>query len=175
MKAEYIGDKNNFAIRYVCDFTQNDDKYKFAYCHLVLRGQIIGDKNELCYLNSWRIRLQNIKEQIKNNFDSISHAEFENSTDKELFELIFKANQLEEEYNIDYYYLPKLESKIWSSCHISIDETTDDYLITMTGYNDKIKFLWKINDELYSIIAERNYVIEILEKALEIIERDYYL
>ena len=47
-----FGDKNTFAIRYVPGYSDKSKKYFYAYCHLVLGGQIIGDTQEICYLES---------------------------------------------------------------------------------------------------------------------------
>ncbi len=53
-KEIYFGDKETFAIRYIPGYIIKDIKpYYYAYCHLVLGGQIIGDKDEVCYLRSW--------------------------------------------------------------------------------------------------------------------------
>lgn len=181
-KETYIGDKNTFAIRYVPGYTYRDSGHYYAFCHLVLGGQIIGDPNESCFLSSWKYSLQLLKDQIKSDFNSIIHAEFSNKSDTELFELIGKANQLEEEYKDEYKYLPVLDNKVWSNCHISIDETTDAYLITMTETEGKIKFLWqgwrepcsedKIG-KLYTVTVDRNIVIETIESCLDKIEREY--
>lgn len=179
-KETYIGDKNAFAIRYVPGY--QDSGHYYAFCHLVLGGQIIGDPNESCFLNSWKNSLQLFKDQIKNDFNSIIHPEFLNKSDRELFELIWKANQLEKEYKEEYKYLPVLDNQVWSNCHISIDETTDAYLITITELEGKIKFLWegwrkpcsedKIG-KLYTVTVERNLVIEAMETCLAKIENEY--
>lgn len=174
---KYIGNKNKFAIRYLP--IENDSN--FAFCHLVFNGEIIGDKNESCYLATWIGSLKKIKYKIENNSKNLSHKEFENRSDRELFELIWKANQEEENYNVEYNYLPALENEIWSNCHISIDETIDAYLITMTENNEIIKFIWegwrepcpldKIG-KLNSVSIEKNFVIETFEDCLLEIENN---
>jgi hypothetical protein len=178
----YFGDKHTFAIRYVPGYSDNSKKYFYAYCHLVLGGQIIGDIKEPCYLNSWKYSFEILKDQIKNDFHSIVHSEFNKRSDIELFELIYKANQLEDDYKLEYSNLPVLDNKVWRNCLISIDETTDAFLIIMTEQNEEIKFLWKGLREpcsadkigkLYSIVVERQQVIETMEKCLLTIENEY--
>jgi len=180
-KETYFGDKHTFAIRYVSGHSDEGKKYFYAYCHLVLGGQIIGDKDESCFLNVWKYKFEILKNQIKNNFNSICHSEFNNRNDKELFELIWKANQLEAEHKLEFAHLPVLDNKVWSNCHISIDETIDAYLLTMTELNGKIKFLWKgwrepcsadKIDKLYSTVVDRQFVIETMEKFLQTIENE---
>jgi hypothetical protein len=180
MKTEnekYTGDQKKFAIRYL-PIENNSD---FAFCHLVFGGEIIGDENEACYLSSWKNSLKAIKDKIENNSKSLFHEEFNNRNDRELFELIWKANQDEDDYNSEYSYLPTLENKIWSNCHISIDETTDAYLIAMTESNGKIKFLWEGYREpcsidkigkLFSINIDKSFVVETIEKCLMEIENN---
>lgn len=178
----YFVDKNTFAIRYVPGYSDKNKKYFYAYCHIVLGGQIIGYKEEPCYLNYWKDSFEKLKNQIKNNFDKICHFEFKDKNAEEIFELIWKANQLEEDFQVEYDYLPVLDNNVWSNCSISLDETTDAYLITMTGENGKIKFLWKgysapcLSDKmnkLYSTIVERQFVVETMEKCLQTIENEH--
>lgn len=184
MKTEneiYFGNKDTFAIRYLSGYSDKSKKYFFAYCHLVLGGQIIGDKEESCYLNSWKYSFKILKNRIKNNFNSISYPEFNNRNDRELFELVCNANH-QNQYTLEFSHLPVLDNEVWRNCNISIDETTDAFLIIMTEINGKIKFLWegwrepcpaeKIN-KLYSIIVDRQFVIETMEKCLQSIEKEY--
>lgn len=182
-KEIYFGDKTTFAIRYVPGYTfKNSTTHYYAYCHLVLGGQIIGDKDEICYLSSWRYSVEGLKNNIKNNRDSFSHQEFEGRNDRELFELIWKANQLEDEYKPEFNHLPVLDSKVWSTCHISIDETTDAFLTTVTLIDKKLKFLWEgwrdpcpqdCIGKLYSVSVDPDFVIEAMEKCLRQIEGEY--
>ena len=126
-----------------------------------INGQILGNIEEPSYLSTWKSAVHRLQEKIKNDFDLLWHSEFENRNDIEIFELIWKANQQEEDYNPQFIYLPALENEIWSNCHIAIDETIDAFLIAIIKQqNNKIKFLWqgwrepcpedKI-DKLYSI------------------------
>lgn len=180
-KEIYFGNTDTFAIRYVPGYKSAEGNHYYAICHLVLGGQIIGDKNEFCYLNSWMYSLQLIKEQIKTDFLSIQHKEFNNRSDKEIFELIWKANQLEEDYKPEYLSLPKLENKVWSKCQISIDETTDAFLITMSADNEKIKFIWegwrdpcpkdKLG-KLFTVSVNVAFVVETIESCLNKIESE---
>lgn len=178
----YIGDKNTFAIRYVPGYSDKNKKHFYAYCHLILGGQIIGEPTELCYLNSWSYSLERLKDLISNSFEELSHSEFTNKSDNELFELIQKSHQTEDNYKIEYKHLPVLDNKIWRNCYFSIDETTDAFLMTITEHHGEVKFLWedwcepcpkdKIN-KLYSITVERKHVIDVMEKCLQKIEEEY--
>ena len=179
MKSEnekYIGEEK-FAIRYL----PIENNSNFAFCHLVFSGEIIGNENESCHLGSWKNSLKSIKDTIVDNTNSLSHHEFNNRSNREVFELIWKANQEEEEYNTKYSYLPVLDNEIWRNCHISIDETTDAYLIAMTEDSGKIKFLWegwrepcsvdKIG-KLFSVSIDKKLVVETIEKCLIEIENN---
>jgi len=169
MNEIYFGDKDTFAIRYF----NNGKEY---FCHLVLGGQIIGDSEEPCYLSSWTYSLERLKNRIKDNFNSITHQEFANRTNSEQFELIWKANQLEEDYKPEYVYLPILDNAVWVNCYISIDETTDAYLIAMVEENREIKFLWQgwrepCSEEkigkLFSVTVDKDFVIKTMENCLD--------
>lgn len=176
-----FGDNNTFAIRYVPGYSDKSKKYFYAYCHLVLGGQIIGDIQEICYLESWKNSIEKLKDQLLNNFDSIFNSEFKDRNDKEIFELISKANQIHKEYNPDFHYLPVLENSVWNNCHFNIDETTDAYTLYLIEFSGKIKFLWEgwceqspkdQIDKLFSVVVNRELVIETLSNFLQKIETD---
>ena len=183
-KKTYFGDKNTFAISYIPGYKYHSDgmDHYYANCHLVLGGQLIGHPKEPCYLGSWLYSLKLIIDKIKNDFSSFSHLEFLNKSDREIFELIWKANRKEDSYKAEYAYLPTLDNKVWSNCSLDIDETIDAYLMTMTEDNGKIKFMWeawrapcpksKIG-KLFSITVDRFFVIETLETCIAQIESEY--
>ncbi|MCC6583622.1 MAG: hypothetical protein IT271_07965 [Chitinophagales bacterium] len=105
----------------------------------------------------------------------MKHKEFNSRSDEEIFELIFKSNQLEEEFKPQYKYLPILENTIWQDCHISIDETTDAWQIAMIQEDKILKIMWKgwrkpcpkskLNKH-YSIVVERDFVINSINECL---------
>ena len=179
----YFGDINTFAIRYVPGYSTDNGQHYFAYCHLVLGGQIIGEKDEVCLLNSWKLGLEELKIRIASNLNSLKNIEFNNRSDNELFELLIKANQLTEEFKPEFSYLPVLEHATWINCHVSIDETMDAFEIFMIESNSAIKFLWKGWREpaaldkigqLFSITADNNFVVQTIESCLNKIESDYW-
>jgi hypothetical protein len=184
-RERYFGDPNTFAIRYIPGYTTKDKNDCYAYCHLVFNGQIIGDKTESCFLSSWLSSFERLKDQMKNNFDSIKNPAFENRSDREIFELIYKANQLPERYRKRYEHLPVLDNKVWANCSISIDETTDAFLIAWAEAAGNVKFLWKglrqpcppeRIGKFFSMAVPREFVIESMENCLRTIKlemKDY--
>lgn len=178
----YIGNPNTFAIRYVPGYVDKSKKYLYAYCHLVLAGQIIGEKEEICFLNTWLYSIKILKDLITKDYSSLCHSEFVSRTDREIFEMIWKANQLEEDYSQVYKYLPVLEHKFWVNCSVSLDETTDAFLIAMVGYDNKLKFIWQrwrepcpadqIN-RLYSIVVDREFVASVMEECISKIGNEH--
>ncbi len=137
-----FGDKKIFAIRYVPGYSVKESGTHFyAYLHFILAEQVLGDENESCYLLTWLHSVKQLSDRIKNHFDSFKNKEFINRSDSEIFEIVRKANQSEEEYNPKYLHLPVIENSIWNSCFISIDETTNAWLITLTEENGNLKFI----------------------------------
>lgn len=179
----YFGNPDSFAIRYLQILPDENDGENYAYCHLVFGGQIVGDKNEKCYLKTWMYAINNLKEKLDNNFVALSNPEFKNKTDREIFELILKANQLDIEYKQDYLYLPTLDNTVWISCNVSLDETIDAYTILMINFDEKIKLLWegwrepcpteKI-DKLFSIIVDKESVTNAIDSFLMTINKQIY-
>ena len=177
----YFGDKNTFAIRYRSDYKTgtNDNTWYYAFLHLQLNGQLIGDPDETCSVNTWLHSIELFLKRIRDN--NLVHSEFLNKTDDELFELIWKANQFEEDFNSKYSYLPQLDNSVWSKCSFGIDETTDAYLITTTEIENKIKFMWQgwrhpcpanLIDKLFSLTLDKEVVIKTLMDCIKYVSAD---
>lgn len=182
MNEIYFGNKNKFAIRYVPVYKNKDSNHFYAYLHLVLGGQIIGDIEESCYLTTWLISIKKIRDRVNLQFENFKNKEFINRSDDEIFELIWKANQMEGDYNHKYLYLPVLDNSIWNYCHVAIDETIDAWLITMTENKGNLKFIWqgwrepcpkeKIG-KLYSIDVDRVFFIETITECIKQVEMEF--
>lgn len=181
MTEKVFGNKSEFGIRYVPGWKSNDGKYYFATLHLLLDGQLIGDKDETCLVGTWMHYMQNNLNLLVHEFNKLYHEEFENRTDTEIFELIYKSNQLVEEHDPEFHYLPVLTNEIWANCNINIDETIDAYLLTMIEQDNQIKFIWKgwrepcpthRIDKLYSTSLNREHVIQTIRKCLEFVKND---
>jgi len=145
--SQTFGEKSKFAIHYrTCP-----DKYnyapadKMAICHLIVSNNLIGQPDEECYLPTWIFSLTDRRNRIVDTKHLLFPKEFEGLTDREIFETILKANQLEEEFHPDFLYLPQLDNKIWSRHSFTLDETIDSYLIYFYVKDSQITFL--IEDE----------------------------
>lgn len=178
----YFGDKNGFAIRYIPEkkyITLEGHEWLYAYLHLSINGQLIGDPTESCVALTWLNGLAGFLQRIKNGENK--HAEFVNRSDEEIFELIWKSNQLEEDFDPQFTHLPQLDSSVWH-CHLSLDETIDAYLITVTEQGDKLKFICKgwrrpcpkeLIGKLFSATFEKDEVIKTLEECIQFVNSDF--
>ena len=127
-----------------------------AICHLIFDNKLIGRPDEECYLPTWLFSLTDRRNRIVDRKHLLFPKEFEGLTDREIFEIILKANQLQEEFHPDFLYLPKLDNKFWSDHHFTLDETIDGYLIYFYVKDNQIKFL--IEDETESLESDyRSY------------------
>lgn len=181
MTERIFGNKTGFGIRYVSGWKSNDGKYYFGKLHLLLNGQIIGDKNETCLMGSWISSMEHNLSLIENNSKRFYHPEFDKRTDEEIFELIYKSNQMPNEFNKDFIDLPVLPNEIWQYCNMGIDETIDAYLITMICKNHVMKFIWKgwrepcpeeqIN-KLLSISIDKAQVSNVINECLKYLKND---
>jgi len=149
---------------------KGDLTWYYAFLHLSVNGKIIGDPLESCSVLTWLNSVSLFLNRIKNN--ELANDEFSNRKDDELFELIWKANQFKDEFNPAYTYLPQLDSAVWENCHLSLDETTDAYLITTTQIDDDIKIIWQgwrnpctpnLINKLFSLSIRKETLIKILE------------
>lgn len=63
-------------------------------------------------------------------------------------ELIYKSNQLEEEYNPIYAHLPaQTTNNLWLKHTVSMGESTDQHAIVVFEQNGQLKFLWQSWEE----------------------------
>ena len=152
MEKRIVGDTTNFAIQYqTCPANFNyNSSAKMAMCHLIINDQLIGNPNEECYLPTWLFSLTDRRNRIDQRRSYLFPKEFEELTDREIFELSLKSNQLEEEFHKDFLYLPKLNEEFWYDHHFTMDETIDGYSIFFYVRNDRITFLIEDDSEIMS-------------------------
>jgi hypothetical protein len=153
--AKTFGDINTFAIRYQPYEPEQpyEGMYKLAICHLIINGKVLGSPEENCYLPTWFYYLSRQRDFIETNGNDLFTKEFQERTDREIFEMILKANQLETEFSPDFLYLPQLNEKIWSRHSFTLDETIDVYLFYFYVMDDRIHFL--IEDRSAGDVNER--------------------
>lgn len=178
-----FGDPSGFGIRYVRGYISKDHPdWIYGYLHLILNGHVIGSADEFCSTETWLWSLKLILKRMLGDSDEFKHPDFFGRKDEEIFELIWKANQFESEFKKDFLHLPKLENSVWSSCHISLDETTDAYLITLTEHEDKLKFIWQgwrqpcpeeEIGKLFSCTATKQHFIDTCFECITFVESDY--
>jgi hypothetical protein len=176
-----FGNQKNFAIRYVSGYKYRDNpNWLYAHLHLILDGHLIGDIEESCSADTWLWSLKVMKDNlIENRFQ---HPEFKDRTDSELFELIKKANQDEEDFKPEYDYLPQLESSTWDVCCFNMDETTDAYSLILIEIDNNLKFIWEgwrepcPEEEIgkrYSITVDKQFVLKTMNECISYVEDDY--
>lgn len=181
MTEKIFGSRSEFGIRYISGWKTQDGDHCFAKLHLFLKGELIGDQDETCLVNSWISSMEEMLKLIRDYSTKLYHPEFCSRTDDEIFELIYKSNQLPDEFNEKYLYLPVLSNEVWQYCNVEIDETIDNYLLTMNCHKNVLKFIWKgwrspcpkerIN-ELLSISLDKDEVCQIIKECLDYVRRE---
>jgi hypothetical protein len=180
-----FGDPKHFAITYrVCPEEYNyESSSKMAFCHCTINETLIGRIDEECYLPTWIHSLTYQTNRILNDRHLLFPKEFNGLSDREIFELILKSNQFEEEFHPDFTYLPQLDGEFWSRHHFTIDETIDGYLVYFYVKDDRITFL--IEDETrkkkrdlrsYEFIfytLELNYFLNIIDETTNFLVGNY--
>ena len=181
MTEKIFGNKSEFAVRYVPGWKSQNNEYLHGKLHLMLNGFLLGDKDEDCLIETWISSMEHNLKLIENNSSKLYHPEFQKRTDEEIFELIYKSNQLPDEFNKNYLHLPIIPNEIWQNCNLSIDETIDAYLITMTCEKDILKFIWKgwrepcpeeQIDKLLSISIDRTQVSNVIKECIKYVQND---
>jgi hypothetical protein len=141
--SKIFGQPNSFAIQYRPNNNKLtiDSADNFAFCHLIIDKRTIGYSTETCYLPTWVCFLTDKRNFIEKNRNDLFPKEFEKLSDREIFESILKANQLEEEFHADFLYLPQLTTDIWYRHSFQLDETIDAFLFYYYIKANQIKFL----------------------------------
>ncbi len=179
-----IGDPNLFGIRYLpCPIEYNyEQPDKYAICHLIFDNTIIGSPTEECYLPTWYPQLIRHRNFIQNNLTVLYPKSFIGLTDREIFELIIKTNQVEDEFDEKYLYLPQLNSSLWSNHTFFIDETIDAFAICFYILENNMKFLiektWPLQQEntISSFIypeVKADYFLNVLNETIHFLELTY--
>jgi hypothetical protein len=128
-----------FGIQY--RFDENGDPDKLMYCHLVIGNNLMGHPDEVCYLPTWYSAMRRNRVRIAQNKDLLNPTEFGNFSEREIFEMILKTNQLESEFLPDFLYLPHLSIDGYRNHMLHIDETIDRYLICYFIKSENLTFL----------------------------------
>lgn len=178
-EVKYFGKSDKFKIRYI---PANQSNPKLSNLKLIIENQLIGDNEELSNTSSWVYSLQKLKSRILNRTESDFVGEFKNKSYEEIFQLIAKSNQLEEEFDPKYKYLPKLNPKLWSNSNISLDETIDAWIIYWIANKDNIIFLWKgwrspckeeFKGKIFQAVVDKSYLIQTIDDFLIEINAKY--
>jgi hypothetical protein len=130
-RSEIFGDPAVFAIKYsecpVAYTGESADKY--AICHLIINNLLIGNPTESCYIPTWFGQLSRFYEHIRSRQDQLYPEAFTGRSAREIFELVIKSNQLDDEFDPLFAHLPQLENEIWQHHFFSLDETVDAFVI----------------------------------------------
>lgn len=180
----YFGDRKSFGIRYSRGYKFISNNHTWVYCnlHLILGGHIIADKFGDSVAGVWIGGLERMQTMISKSSNYLEHAEFKNRSDEELFELVWKSNQRESDFNPHFKYLPQLDNSVWSNCSVHLDDSTDQYLIATIGIGDKIKFIWKglqgpcpVDEigKLFAVTVDREFVETTISDCIDYVENDY--
>ena len=177
-----FGDKNTFAISYR-PYERELTNHVFAYCHLILGGHFIGSAEESCLLGTWTLFLEDLQNHIKANTGNLSDPLFSGLTEREIFELIFKSNQLDEDFDPAFAHLPAQQTDdLWVKHVVSLDETIDAYLIVLIEAEGKLKFIWKgwrdpcsQNEigKLFSVIVDHDFFASTVDTCLDFLKTTY--
>lgn len=133
-----FGDPDDFAIRYVPGYRSGE--WSYAWLHLVIRGEVIGDPSEECVVSTWLSSIAKALERVEDAAARLSHPAFAGFRDDELFAMVWKANGA---MDPAYSYLPTLPGSVYADCSLSIDETTDAWSIAVVHVHGQFRFLWK--------------------------------
>lgn len=153
-----------------------------AICHLIVGDMVLGEADEACFLPTWFFQITRIRDFFKANRHSLFPAEFKNLSDREIFEIILKSNQLEAEFDNNYLYLPQLNNILWQRHYLTIDETIDGFCICYFIKQNEIRFavekVWpQPEDEGDRIFlcksVEVDFFIKTIDEAIEFLGLTY--
>lgn len=110
-------------------------------CHLAIGHTFLGNFDEECYLPTWFFHITRIKDLLIKNKTQLYPSDFHNRSDREIFELVLKSNQFDNEFDKNYLYLPQLDNEVWQRHYLTIDETIDSFNICYYVRDNKINFI----------------------------------
>lgn len=177
-----FGDKITFAISYR-PYDRELTDHAFAYCHIILGGHFIGSKDESCLLGTWSLFIEDLLNHIETNKGNLSNSLFSGLTDREIFELIFKSNQIDKDFDPAFADLPaQPTNELWVKHCVRLDETIDAYLIVVIEVGEKLKFIWKgwrdpcpqeEIGKLFSVIVDHESFVSTVNACLNFLKTNY--
>jgi hypothetical protein len=149
---------------------------------LIFNNTTIGNPTEECYLPTWFSHLVRNRDFIKANETHLYPKEFGGLDDREIFEIIIKANETQRDFDKGFLYLPQLNSTIWHRHTFHLDETIDAFIICFYVCNNTIKFIiekkWPPEENknrtnfIYPVIA-LNEFFNAIDDAIRFLEITY--
>jgi len=150
-----------------------------AICHFIIDNVVIGDSGEECFLPTWFFQVTRIRDFFQANLDSLYLSDFDELSDREIYEIIIKSNQLENEFDNNYLHLAQLDNIVWQRHYLTIDETINGFCICYFIKNQQIRFIiekiWPqpVNNEqrifLYKSI-DVDFFIKTINECVEFLE-----
>lgn len=172
-----FGDSNSFAIECSID-SEPSTQYPTIFCHLVLGNELIGNAEECDLLELCAMHLYDLRELIDEGKGSLTHPLFQTLNDREILELIYKSNQLEEEFNPAFSYLPALEEESLLSRHtFMLAESLDQHYLVLIEQDEKLKFIWSrernTESTVRSVECDRRTIVDAISSCLEYLKHSY--
>jgi hypothetical protein len=181
---QIFGNRNTFAICYTpVSKSRNSEGAVLIYCHLMLKGNLIGDPNEWNILGNCFCDLLDLRNKVQKNQGQFRDSIFDGLNDYEIMELIYKSNQLEEEYNPAFSHLPVLKSnELWYNHTFMLAESIDQYKLVVFEEEGKLKFVWHKREDrniqlenLNTVYVEYDLFYSVIDKFLQFLKDSYNL
>jgi hypothetical protein len=173
-----FGNEKTFGIQCLITNDPPVNGWIFIRCHLFLGGQLIGNQDETDSLGVTSQHLEMLRDRVAGLPGTISHPLFQFLTDIEILELILKSNQLEEEFEPQYYYLPALEAEgLFGKHSFYVGESTNAYFLVVIEQLGLLKFLWKNfrrkENVTHSVYCSREEVVSAINACLKYLKNSF--
>jgi Immunity protein 42 len=157
---QIFGEKDIFAISYKPGAEWSSGSQVLIFCHIMLKGTIIGNTEEVEMLGTCVADLQRLRDKVQTNEGYFRDPLFDGLDDNEVMELIYRSNQLEEDYDPAFSYLPSVETNdLWYRHTVTLAESTDHYAIVVFEEKGLLKFLWQKWEDRENRLASINSVL----------------
>jgi hypothetical protein len=146
-------------------------------CHMIVGARVVGDPNDIELVGLYEGDLKRMLDRVLH-LRAVGHDfSIDGLSDREVVELVLKANQLEDEFDPKFIHLPQLESKFWYTHQLFLATTTDQDFVGVFNSRNNIKlFHFNFNTpqtEVHTVICDFATVIAAIEGCIKFLKESF--
>ncbi len=172
-----FGYQNTFAISCKLPEYINPNEQVLILCHYLVAGDFIGNEDEPDLLGTCAGDLKRALVKLCDLQAAGHETIFDGLNDLEALAIVRKANQLEEEFEPNFLYLPQQPETFWYAHQLWLAESTDKAQVIVFNYAGRLKIIkqpyWDEPKEVKSVLSKFELATQAFTDCLQYLKSSY--